>query len=167
MAATAATASIGNGDLADAARATPFERLPEFAPSRHGTRRTTNPPPRFVPPPPERHIAEGSFFVGDDRVIRQVEAARPCRSPMAASLLKADGTHDRHADRRPDRPSRPCPPRAPVAERRLAGGQSRRRPQGSEPRLRPVRLPPTARSTRRPSPRPSRRRRRSAACPTS
>jgi N12 class adenine-specific DNA methylase len=30
-----------------------------------------NPPP-FAPPPPERHITEGSFFIDDHRVIRQI-----------------------------------------------------------------------------------------------
>ena len=34
--------------------------------------RIPTPAPAFTPPPPERHITEGSFFVGDDRVIRQV-----------------------------------------------------------------------------------------------
>ena len=32
-----------------------------------------NTEPAFSPPPPLRHIAEGSFFVGDDRIIRQME----------------------------------------------------------------------------------------------
>ena len=34
------------------------------------------PPPAFTPPPPERHIAEGSFFIGDDKVIHQVEGGQ-------------------------------------------------------------------------------------------
>ena len=43
------------------------------------------PAPAFTPPPPERHITEGSFFVGDDRIICQVLGrARPCRSSTAA-----------------------------------------------------------------------------------
>ena len=51
-----------------------------------------NPPPAFIPPPPERHIAEGSFFVGDDKVIHQVEDGRAVPVTYGGTLLKADGT---------------------------------------------------------------------------
>ena len=54
-----------------------------------------NPPPAcraFVPPPPERHIAEGSFFVGDDKVIRQVEGGQGVPVVYGGHELKADGT---------------------------------------------------------------------------
>ena len=75
---------IGNGDLAAATQATPIDRLPEFAADPGIARPKTEPAPAFTPPPPERHIAEGSFFVGDDRIIRQSKAGRPCPSSMAA-----------------------------------------------------------------------------------
>ena len=57
-----------------------------------GSRTGPNPPPAFVPPPPERHIAEGSFFVGDDKVIHQVEGGQGVPVVYGGTLLKADGT---------------------------------------------------------------------------
>jgi N12 class adenine-specific DNA methylase len=50
------------------------------------------PAPAFVPPPPQPHIAEGSFFVGDDKVIHQVEAGVGVPVTYGGTLLKADGT---------------------------------------------------------------------------
>ena len=122
--------------------------------------------PAFIPPPPERHIAEGSFFVGDDRIIHQVEGGQGVPVTYGGTAAQSRRHHDRQAARRPGRPARPRPPRPPVAERRLAGGAPQRRPPRPEPGLRPASSPPTARSTRRPSPRPPTARS-SAACPTS
>jgi hypothetical protein len=51
------------GQLAAAIR-----RLPERAPPQVAAAKS-EPVAAFTPPPPERHIAEGSFFVGDDKVI--------------------------------------------------------------------------------------------------
>ena len=51
-----------------------------------------NPPPAFIPPPPERHITEGSFFVGDDRIIHQIEDGQAVPVTYGGTLLKADGT---------------------------------------------------------------------------
>ena len=48
--------------------------------------------PAFTPPPPDRHIAEGSFFVGDDSIIRQVEDGQAVPVTYGGVLLKADGT---------------------------------------------------------------------------
>ncbi|HTU22725.1 MAG TPA: DEAD/DEAH box helicase family protein, partial [Gemmataceae bacterium] len=66
----------GNGDLTQQLQEA-VARLPACA-TFERTRQVTqteaerpNPPP-FTPLPPERHITEGSFFVGDDRVIRQI-----------------------------------------------------------------------------------------------
>ena len=39
-----------------------------------------------------RHIAEGSFFVGDDRTIRQVEGGQAVPVTYGGTMLKADGT---------------------------------------------------------------------------
>ena len=50
------------------------------------------PAPAFTPPPPERHIAEGSFFVGDDKVIHQVEGGQGVPVVYGGTPLKADGT---------------------------------------------------------------------------
>ncbi|HVX13835.1 MAG TPA: DEAD/DEAH box helicase family protein [Pirellulales bacterium] len=50
------------------------------------------PAPAFVPPPPLNHITEGSFFVGDGRVIHQVEDGVAVPVTYGGTLLKADGT---------------------------------------------------------------------------
>jgi N12 class adenine-specific DNA methylase len=46
----------------------------------------------FTPPPPERHISEGSFFVGDDRVIYQTEGGQGVPVVYGGTTLKSDGT---------------------------------------------------------------------------
>ena len=81
---------IANGDLAaqlDAA----IKQLPERVPT-PATAARSEPAAGFTPPPPERHIAEGSFFVADDRAIHQVEGG--CGVPVVygGTALKADGT---------------------------------------------------------------------------
>jgi N12 class adenine-specific DNA methylase len=49
--------------------------------------------PRLRPPPPERHIGEGSFFVGDDRVIYQSQqGGQGVPVVYGGTTLKADGT---------------------------------------------------------------------------
>ena len=46
----------------------------------------------FTPPPLDRHIAEGSFFIGPDQVIRQIADGKPEPVVYCGVLLKADGT---------------------------------------------------------------------------
>ena len=48
--------------------------------------------PIFIPPPPLRHITEGSLFVGDDKIIRQVEDGKAEPVTYCGVLLKSDGT---------------------------------------------------------------------------
>jgi N12 class adenine-specific DNA methylase/predicted RNA methylase len=85
---------IASGDLAARLREA-IGRLPAFAPPA-ATR--ANPPPEiaatpaFIPPPPDRHISEGSFFVGDDKIIHQVEDGQGLPVTYGGTLLKADGT---------------------------------------------------------------------------
>jgi N12 class adenine-specific DNA methylase/predicted RNA methylase len=82
-----------NGDLATQLDAA-IGRLPAFAAP--ATTRPNPPPakaePAFVPPPPERHIAEGSFFVGDDKVIRQVEGGQGVPVVYGGHEQRAGGT---------------------------------------------------------------------------
>ncbi len=47
--------------------------------------------PAFNPPPPLRHIAEGSFFVGDDRIVRQMENGTAEPVTYGGTLLRSDG----------------------------------------------------------------------------
>jgi N12 class adenine-specific DNA methylase len=80
----------GQGDLAarlDAA----IGRLPERAPSPAAVAKA-EPPPAFTPPPPQRHITEGSLFIGDDRIIRQVADGRAEPVTYCGVRLRADGT---------------------------------------------------------------------------
>lgn len=78
----------GNGDLAQQLEGA-IGRLPTFAPS---VATPSKPEPAFVPPPPERHIAEGSFFVGDGRTIYQVEGGQSHPVTYGGTQLTADGT---------------------------------------------------------------------------
>lgn len=78
------------GALEDGLRAA-VGRLPELAPGEVLAR----PRPEavaFRPPPPERHVTEGSFFVGEDRAVYQVVAGNPEAVTYGGTLLKANGT---------------------------------------------------------------------------
>jgi N12 class adenine-specific DNA methylase len=81
---------LGTGDLAGQLSAA-IHRLPEFAPPQ-ASPATNEPIPAFTPPPPERHISEGSFFVGDDRTIHQLEGGQGMPVAYGGTTLKADGT---------------------------------------------------------------------------
>ncbi len=81
---------VGNGDLAGQIT-NAIHRLPEYAPLQASANQT-QPTPAFVPPPPERHISEGSFFVGDGRVIYQSEGGQGAPVIYGGTTLKADGT---------------------------------------------------------------------------
>jgi N12 class adenine-specific DNA methylase len=50
------------------------------------------PETRFIPPPPLRHITEGSFFVGEDRVIRQVVDGQAQPVVYGGTTLSEAGT---------------------------------------------------------------------------
>ena len=80
----------GTGDLAGRLRQA-IDRLPRFAPV-EASPAESQPAPAFTPPPPERHIGEGSFFVGDDRVIHQSEGGRGVPVAYGGTTLNAGGT---------------------------------------------------------------------------
>jgi N12 class adenine-specific DNA methylase len=80
---------LSHGELAEQLDAA-IRRLPERAPTPTVTIAET-PALAFIPPPPERHIAEGSFFVGDDRIIHQVEGGQSLPVTYGGTLLKSDG----------------------------------------------------------------------------
>jgi N12 class adenine-specific DNA methylase len=61
----------GNGELAVQLKEA-IGHLPEAPPSPIAAVPAGPRPRPFTPPPPLPHIAEGSFFVGDDRTIRQI-----------------------------------------------------------------------------------------------
>jgi N12 class adenine-specific DNA methylase len=78
------------GDLASQLRQA-VDRLPEFAPIR-ASGVEDHPALAFTPPPPERHIGEGSFFVGDDRIVYQSEGGQGVPVVYGGTTLRADGT---------------------------------------------------------------------------
>jgi N12 class adenine-specific DNA methylase len=80
----------GNGELRQQLKQA-ITRLPEFA-KRKATQVETEPARQFTPPPPERHITEGSFFVGDDRIIYQSQGGQGISVVYGGTTLRADGT---------------------------------------------------------------------------
>jgi N12 class adenine-specific DNA methylase len=90
---------LGNGDLAASLNAA-IRRLPS-AQAIQSVAERPNPPPAFAgagsaiaftPPPPERHIAEGSFFVAGDKVIHQVEGGQGVPVVYGGHEQRSDGT---------------------------------------------------------------------------
>ena len=79
-----------NGDLS-AQLTEAIHRLPEYAPLQ-ASPIEKQPAEVFAPPPPERHIGEGSFFVGEDRVIYQSQGGQGVPVVYGGTTLKADGT---------------------------------------------------------------------------
>ncbi len=80
----------GNGDLSGQLKDA-IGRLPEFSALQASTIEE-EPAPVFTAPPPERHISEGSFFVGDDRAVYQSQAGQGVPVVYGGTTLKADGT---------------------------------------------------------------------------
>jgi N12 class adenine-specific DNA methylase len=80
----------GNGDLARQLEEAVY-RLPVFSPFAPSV--ADEPAaPIFTLPPPERHIDEGSFFVGDDRSIYQSQGGQGVPVVYGGKPLKSDGT---------------------------------------------------------------------------
>ncbi|HLJ45706.1 MAG TPA: N-6 DNA methylase, partial [Bryobacteraceae bacterium] len=80
---------LGNGDLQGKLRQA-IDRLPRFEPLQSSTVEAEA-VPAFTPPPPDRHIDEGSFFIGDDRIIYQSQGGQGVPVVYGGSTLKADG----------------------------------------------------------------------------
>lgn len=81
---------VANGDLAGQLRQA-INRLPKFE-SVQAPAVEVEPAPAFVPPPQERHIGEGSFFIGDDRTIYQSEGGQGQAVVYGGTTLRLDGT---------------------------------------------------------------------------
>ena len=79
-----------NGDLAEKLKAA-VSRLPQFQ-AIEASPQQEKKAPAFVPPPPERHITEGSFFIGDDKIIYQSEGGQGVPVVYGGTTLKSDGT---------------------------------------------------------------------------
>jgi N12 class adenine-specific DNA methylase len=81
---------IGNGELTSQLQQA-VARLPEFAPIQP-SQVEDKPTPKFTPPPPDRHITEGSFFVGEDRSICQSQDGEAVPVVYGGTKLTAYGT---------------------------------------------------------------------------
>ncbi len=79
-----------NGDLSEQLKRA-IQHLPKFDPIEASTE-TETPAPAFTPPPPERHIDEGSFFIGDNKVIHQLQAGQGVPVVYGGTTLRSDGT---------------------------------------------------------------------------
>jgi N12 class adenine-specific DNA methylase len=79
-----------NGDLSGQLKEA-IHHLPQFAPIQ-ASHALDKPAPVFTPPPQERHIDEGSFFVGDDKIIHQLQGGQGVPVVYGGTTLKADGT---------------------------------------------------------------------------
>jgi N12 class adenine-specific DNA methylase len=81
---------ISDGDLRQQLKQA-IDRLPQFA-KLEQTNAVAQAAPPFVPPPPERYIAEGSFFIGDDGVIYQSQGGQGVPVVYGGSQQRANGT---------------------------------------------------------------------------
>ena len=87
----------GNGELAEHLRGA-VKRLPQApaapvpAANDHVRPQLHQAATRFIPPPPDRHIAEGSFFIGEDRTLRQIDDGQGVAVVYSGTALTAYGT---------------------------------------------------------------------------
>ena len=80
----------GNGDLARQLEEAVY-RLPVFSPLPPSASSEFH-QPAFTLPPPQRHIDEGSFFVGNDRIVYQSQGGQGVPVVYGGKTLKSDGT---------------------------------------------------------------------------
>jgi N12 class adenine-specific DNA methylase len=81
----------GNGDLLSKLNEA-IGRLPRFDTGQAAAPLQEEQAPLFPSPPPQRYIAEGSFFVGDNRIIHQLQDGKGVPVVYGGTTLKADGT---------------------------------------------------------------------------
>ncbi len=88
---------LSNGDLTTQLQEA-IGRLPEFAPARESREDENSSSGRslgeggFTPPPPLKHVGEGSFFIGPDRSICQMQGGQGVPVTYGGTALKAGGT---------------------------------------------------------------------------
>lgn len=67
-----------------------IKQLPKFEPLR-ASAAETKPSATFQPPPPEKHIGEGSFFIGDDGTIQQIAGGQAVAVVYGGKTLRHAG----------------------------------------------------------------------------
>jgi N12 class adenine-specific DNA methylase len=82
---------LASGDLAGQVREA-IRQLPEYAPLQASSVQEQHHARAFTLPPLERHIAEGSFFVADDRTICQLLDGQAVPVVYGGTTLRANGT---------------------------------------------------------------------------
>jgi N12 class adenine-specific DNA methylase/SAM-dependent methyltransferase len=80
-----------NGDLPSHLQAA-IARLPRYAAIQPEFIKSEPVPARFSRPPPQRHLSEGSFFIGEDQGIYQIEHGQSKPVMHGSTALRADGT---------------------------------------------------------------------------
>jgi len=80
-----------DGDLTEKLKSA-VGRLPRFDSIEATPDRKAEPTPAIIPSPPERHIGEGSYFVGDDQIIYQIEGGQGVPVVYGGTALAANGT---------------------------------------------------------------------------
>ena len=81
----------GNGKL-DEQLAAAISRLPLRAVIEPTHIQPEAAPARFTRPPPLKHLNEGSLFVGEDKIIYQIEAGQSSPLKHGSTILRSDGT---------------------------------------------------------------------------
>ncbi len=81
---------VSNGDLQTQLQQA-LGHLPKFEPIQ-ASKNQPIPAPAFVPPPQQRHIREGSFFVGDNNIIHQLQDGQGIPVVYGGATLKSNGT---------------------------------------------------------------------------
>jgi N12 class adenine-specific DNA methylase/SAM-dependent methyltransferase len=81
---------VANGDLAEQLPQA-IGLLPEL-PTRRASAADEIPATHFVPPPPLKHMTEGSFFVGEDRTLYQLQNGQSVPVNYGGTKLTAHGT---------------------------------------------------------------------------
>ena len=79
-----------NGDLSGQLKDA-IHRLPQFSCLQASTIKETA-APAFTPPPAERHIGEGSFFLGDDKTLYQSQGGQGIPVVYGGKTITSDGT---------------------------------------------------------------------------
>ena len=121
-----------NGDLAEQLAAAIRPAACPGQPCQPSPAKRLNPPPHSPRRRPSGTSPRAVSSSATTGLIHQVEGGQGMPVVYGGTHAQGRRHHDRQAARRPGRLARPRPPRAPVAERRLARAEPHRRPPKAE-----------------------------------